>query len=146
MKIEISPALPSLFSRFTEARNNAFHAAGDAVAAASALGAELERHEEQLELQAVVDAVDGMSIQQARACIKVAKIVREHGGVLDNAMWRQTLLLTELVPAPEPRNPEPGKPIKILLWMSRIRSRIPRLNPEERGKLKVELQRLLQLL
>lgn len=143
MSLEISPALPSMYRQFLEARDSAFQQNAEVIKCASVLGTELERHVEQGELELVVSAVDGMSIQQARACIKVAQFVREKKGELDNAGWRQMLMLTELVPSPEPRNPEPGKPIKILMWISRIRSRIPRLSVQERHVLKGELQRLL---
>jgi hypothetical protein len=144
--IEVSPALPSMYRQLVDARNAAFQQNAEVIKCASVLGTELSRHTEQGELELVVASVDGMSMQQARACIKVSEFVREKKGELDNAGWRQMLMLTELVPSPEPRNPEPGKPIKILLWMSRIRARIPRLSVQEKHVLRGELQRLIDAL
>ena len=140
----------TLAATLAASRDSAFVAASTVVTAASALGQALEPHQSELATIVAQLADAGgdhpLTIERARDCIRVAKRIKETGGKLDSSDFRQLLMWTELVPAPEPRNPEPGKPIKILAWVSRVAARIPRLNPEEKRQLRDSLTALLRQL
>ena len=141
MSQELS-VIHSRFAEFEEAQKAAFTSGGQAVAAAARLGECLLAYKPQ-DLPMIVEQVPGLSIDSARNFIRVHTKLKESGADMDPSDYRQLLMWTELVPSPEPRNPEPGKPAKVIEWATRLESKIPRLTPDERGKLRIVLQSLL---
>ena len=131
------------FSALKSAQESAFMSAMQTVQAASALGESLEQFSAQ-DLPGIVAQVEGLKIEAARNCIRVHRKVKENEGKeLDPGTAKQLLVWTELVPAPEPRNPEPGQPSKVIDWAVKLESKIPRLLPDERAQLRDVLVRLV---
>lgn len=129
-------------AEFDAAQKAAFTKGGEAVAAASRLGEALAVYKSQ-DLPLIVEQVQGLTIESARNFIRVHAKIKECGSAMDAADYRQLLMWTELVPSPEPRNPEPGQPSKVIEWAVKLESKIPRLTQDERGKLRIVLQSLL---
>ena len=118
-------------------RESAIVQCGSAIRAAGAVGYALQSYS-QAELPGVLETV-GLSADDAAKCLKVSRKLKDTDGILDAADARQLLMLVDVVPSPEPRNPQTPDAPQAIRWLHKVESWITKLTPSD----KAEAKRLL---